>query len=58
MTLSVGNFVRKVNPTNPDEFVDNESHIIFEVVGTGSIQQKNVDGQYESINVVTVKPVR
>lgn len=55
MTLSIGNVVRKVNPANPDEFIENEAHIIFEVTGLFSGYDPE---KQESVQLVRVKPVK
>jgi hypothetical protein len=56
MTLSIGNKVRKmeadgVTPT------PNEVHVLFEVIGVGSIQERNEAGEYTSSQIVKMKVV-
>ena len=58
MTLSIGNIVRKVKPEDNDSFVENEMHIIFEVTAVSTMQHKDTEGNYSSVNIVEVKTVK
>lgn len=58
MTLSIGNVVRKVDPEDNDKFVENEVHIIFKVVGVSTIQHRDAEGNYSSVNIAELEVVK
>ena len=56
MTLSLGNKLRKVQDDGVTP-VPNEVHVLYEVSGIGSLQEKNETGEYVSTPIARLKVI-
>ena len=54
MTLSIGDLVRKYKRSG-DGPTEGESHVLFEVVGVGQMQERDADGKYMSFEIVKMR---
>lgn len=56
MTLSIGDKVRKYTRDGAGP-VENEVHVLFEVIGIGHMQERDADGVFVSTQVAKLKVI-